>query len=240
GNGGMTTTTTTVTLVACPDCVPNCALCPAISASCPDVVDPGVPITFTASGTGVEPIVYSWTVSAGVITSGQGTASITVNTDGLGGQNVTATVQIKGLDPACPGTSSCTTSVRPQIVDYLKFDEYGNIRFSDEKARLDNFGIQLQNEPASVGYIVTSGSCEGEGMTRGNRARDYLVKTRGLNADRVTVIDGACGPALMVDLWILPQGVSPPTTDLSQPVSPCPPCKRKQKPRLGTRRKGKE
>jgi hypothetical protein len=106
--------------------------------------------------------------------------------------------------------------VRPQIVDYLKFDEYGNIRFSDEKARLDNFGIQLQNEPASVGYIVTSGSCEEEGMTRGNRARDYLVKTRGLNADRVTVIDGACGSALMVDLWILPQGVPPPTTDLSQ------------------------
>jgi len=199
-----------------------------------------MPITFTASGTGVEPIVYSWTVSAGIITSGEGTASITVNTDGLAGQNVTATVRVRGLDPACPGTSSCTTSVRPQIVDYRKFDEYGTIRFSDEKARLDNFEIQLQNEPAAVGYIVTSGSCDGEGRARGNRARDYVVKTRGLNARRLTVIDGACGPVLMVDLWILPQGVSPPTTDLLHAVSPCPPCKRTQEPRLGTRRKGNQ
>ena len=31
----------------------------------------------------------------------------------------------------------------------MKFDEYGNIRFNDEKARLDNYAIQLQNEPGS-------------------------------------------------------------------------------------------
>jgi hypothetical protein len=237
----MTTTTTTVTLVACPDCVPGCVLCPAIVTSCPDVVDHGVPLTFVAGGLStLPPIIYKWTVSAGTITSGQGTSVITVSTDGLGGQEVTATVQVSGLDAACPKTSSCTTSVRPQIVDYRKFDEYGNIRFNDEKARLDNFAIQVQNEPAALGYIVASGSCEGEGRARGNRARDYLVRTRGLNADRVTVIDGACGPALMVDLWILPQGVPPPTTDVFQAVSPCPPCKRTQEPRLGTRRKGKE
>lgn len=240
GNGGMTTTTTAVTLVACPDCGPLCFLCPVISTSCPDAVDQGMPITFTTSGTGLQPIVYSWTVSAGTITSGQGTASVTVNTDGLGGQNVTATVQVSGLDPACPNQSSCTTPVRPLGVHFRKFDEYGNIRFNDEKARLDNLAIQFQNEPAALGYIVAFGSCDGEGTALGNRARDYLVKQRGLNTGRLTVIDGACGPAPMVELWILPQGVSPPTTDLFQAVSPCPPCKKTQGPRLGKRRRGKE
>ena len=52
-----------------------------------------------------------------------------------------------------------------------KFDEYGNIRFNDEKARLDNFAIQLQNEPTSQGYIIGYGSCDAEGSTRANRAK---------------------------------------------------------------------
>ena len=33
------------------------------------------------------------------------------------------------------------------------FDEYGDIRFEDEKARLDNFAIQLSNYEAATGYI---------------------------------------------------------------------------------------
>ena len=36
--------------------------------------------------------------------------------------------------------------------DAMKFDEYGNIKFNDEKARLDNYAIQLQNEPGAQGY----------------------------------------------------------------------------------------
>ena len=36
----------------------------------------------------------------------------------------------------------------------LGLDGYGNIRFLDEKARLDNFAIQLQNEPKTQGYII--------------------------------------------------------------------------------------
>jgi hypothetical protein len=36
----------------------------------------------------------------------------------------------------------------------LPFDTYGNIRFSDEKARLDNFAIQLQNQEDAHGQII--------------------------------------------------------------------------------------
>jgi hypothetical protein len=112
GLGGITNAMTTVTLVACPDCVPACALCPSTSTSCPDAVDQGMPITFTAGGSlgSLQAISYKWTVSVGTITSGQGTSAITVSTDGLGGQNVTATVHVSGLDPACPNQSSCTTA----------------------------------------------------------------------------------------------------------------------------------
>jgi hypothetical protein len=229
GCGCITAATTTVTIASCPDCVPD-IVCPAPAASCPDAVDQGTPITFTVGGNlTATPAIsgYNWTVSAGTITSGQGTPSITVSTDNLAGQSVTATVELAGVDPSCPRTASCTTSVRPLPAKARLFDEYGNIRFNDEKARLDNYAIQLQNEPTAQGYIIAYGSCDGEGQTRGNRAKDYLVNTRGIDAGRLVVVDGGCMPELKVQLWIVPQGATPPTPDTTGAVSPCPDCKKK-------------
>jgi len=218
-------------------------VCPPITSSCPDSVDQGQPITFTANvGNGTPPASsYNWTVSAGTITSGQGSTSITVSTDNLGGQNVTATLDVAGLDPSCPHTTSCTTAVKGPPARPRKFDEYGNIRFNDEKARLDNFAIQLQNEPTSQGYIIGYGSCDAEGLTRANRAKDYLVNTRGIDASRLVTVDAGCLPELQVQLWLVPQGATPPTGDATGVVSPCPDCKKKPATRRrGGRRRGEE
>jgi hypothetical protein len=88
-----------------------CVLCPAITASCPDSVEAGHLATFTVSGADAEKLTYNWTVDQGRITSGQGTRSINVDTTKLAGKTVTATVEIGGIDPACPRTSSCTAQV---------------------------------------------------------------------------------------------------------------------------------
>jgi hypothetical protein len=157
---------------------------------------------------------YNWSVSAGTISSGQGTSVITVDTAGVGGQTVTATVELGGVDPACSRTASCTTSVRPTIVPPRKFDEYGNIRFNDEKARLDNYAIQLQNEPGSQGYIIAYGGrrgVAGEAQARADRAKNYLVNTRGLEAGRLVTVDGGYREDLTVELWIVPTGANPPS-----------------------------
>jgi hypothetical protein len=122
-----------------------------------------------------------------------------------------------------------------------KFDEYGNIRFNDEKARLDNYAIQLQNEPTAQGYIIGYGSCDAEGQTRANRAKDYLVNTRGIDASRLTVVDGGCMPELKVELWIRPSGATEPAADTAGSVSPCPDCKKKPTRRgRGRGRRGEE
>jgi hypothetical protein len=208
--------------------------------SCPSEVDAGQPVTFTASvtGEGAPTPTYNWSVSAGTISSGQGTSTITVDTTGAGGQSITATVTIGGLDPTCNGTASCTTSVKPPIPPAQKFDEYGNIRFNDEKARLDNYAIQLQNAPGSSGTIIVYGSCEGEAQQRGDRAKDYLVNTRGIEAGRITVVDGGCRSDLLVQLWIVPQGATAPAPDTAGAISPCPACKkgRGTRPPRGRRR----
>jgi hypothetical protein len=238
GCGCLTSSSTSVTIAECSDCKPV-LVCPTVTVTCSDAVDDGTPATFTANfGQGTPSVseTYNWTVSAGTITSGQGTSSITVDTKGLGGQSVTATVDIGGVDPTCGHTASCTTPVR-NVAVARKFDEYGNIRFNDEKARLDNFAIQLQNEPTAQGYIVAYGSCDTEGMTRGNRAKDYLVNTRGIDSGRIVVVDGGCMPELKVELWIVPSGATAPAPETAGAVSPCPDCKKKptRRPRRGRR-----
>ena len=225
GNQHTANATTTVTVANCTDCKPPC---PTVSVSCPTDVEDGAPITFTASvgDAGNLSLTYNWSVSAGTISSGQGTSSITVDTKGVGGSTVTATVELGGVDPICSRTASCSTAVKTVVPNLpRKFDEYGNIRFNDEKARLDNYAIELQNDPGATATIIAYGSCEGEGQARADRAQNYLVNTRGIDAGRITTVDGGCREDLTVQLWVVPTGASAPAAGESS-VTPCPECKR--------------
>ena len=56
---------------------------------------------------------------------------------------------------------------------------YDNICWEDEKSRLDNFAIQLQNQPDVKGYIIVYAgkeSCAVEAQTRALRAKNWLVE----------------------------------------------------------------
>ncbi len=227
GNSHTANASTTVTVAECTGCI---APCPQVSVSCPADVPEGTPITFTANvqggDTSVSPT-YNWSVSAGTITSGQGTTTITVDTANLGGQTVTATVDTGGFAPACSTSASCSTQVQtPTIINPIKFDEYGNIRFNDEKARLDNYAIQLQNDPGAEGYIIAYGTCTGEGQTRADRAKNYLVSNRGIDAARIVTVDGGCRADLTVELWVVPTSAVKPAASMDAAVSPCPECRR--------------
>src|SRR5207253_7135758 len=100
-------------------------------------------------------VTYNWTLSSGTITSGQGTPTIIVDTTGLD-DNVTATIEIGGLPSECDRTRNCSFLAAPirDPISSMKFDEYSDLKFNDEKARLDNFAIQLQQQPGSQGYYV--------------------------------------------------------------------------------------
>jgi hypothetical protein len=217
GCGCIAFTSTTVTVERC-NCVPAPRpTCPTVSVSCPDTAKSGNPVTFTANVSGGDTNVtptFNWTVSAGSISSGQGTSSITVDTTGLaGGTTVTATVDVGGYDRSCSASSSCTTSLVREVVPH-KVDEYGNIRFNDEKARLDNYAIELQNDPTAQGYLICYGGRRGrtgEAQRRCDRAKDYLVNTRGISGDRIVTVDGGYKEELTVELWVVPSGANPPT-----------------------------
>jgi hypothetical protein len=203
----------TSTKVVVRNCPPPRPVCPNVSIYCPDVQQAGTPVTFTASVSGGTPgvtPVYNWKVSAGQILSGQGSPTITVDTAGLAGQPITATVEVEGYNLDCRAT--CQASV-PAPIKPTKFDEIGEIKRDDEKARLDVFAIELQNSPGAQGYIIGYGGRSkrfGTGQQRAQRARDYVVTTRGIDASRVVTIDGGTRETGSTQLWIVPAGAAPP------------------------------
>ncbi len=127
-------------------------VCPAIEISCPTNVAIDQPLTFTSRYSGGVPAnvtpVYNWTVSAGTIIEGQGTDTIKVDTKGLAGETVRASLSMGGYNLEC--AADCAVSIPLPKRESRMFDDYLNIARNDEKARLDNFGIELQNDPTAT------------------------------------------------------------------------------------------
>jgi hypothetical protein len=89
---------------------------------------------------------------------------------------------------AAPCTRADVPGARRGPVGQRLFDQYGRIKWEDEQARLDNFAIQLMNEPDLIGYIfVYDGNdiCAGEAQARAMRAKRYVVEHRGVKWNRV-------------------------------------------------------
>lgn len=202
------------TSIVVAECPPPRPVCPTVNISCPDSVTEGAPVTFTANvtgGTGKITPTYNWTISAGRITSGQGTLSITVDTTGMAGQTIRADLDVAGFGMPCP--ASCSVSI-PTVIKSRKFDEYYDIARNDEKARLDNYAIQLQSEPGSQGYVIVYPSRTAkpnDAQARAKRISDYLVTARGIDASRFTITMGPPREGWVVELWIAPAGATPPT-----------------------------
>jgi hypothetical protein len=192
--------------------------CPVVTVECPtNILGPGEPFTITANVTDIDPslnLIYNWSVSAGTITGGQGTPTITLDTTGISGQTMTATVEVTGLDATCANTASCTrTHISDPAPMSRRFDKFGDLAFADEKKRLDYFAERLQNEPDSTASILVygkQGARTPEAQARADRAKDYLVNKRGIAAERITTIDGGLRPRLQIELWLTPQGGTAP------------------------------
>jgi hypothetical protein len=202
-----------VIVTECPAPPPE-IVCPNVTVSCPDAASENAPATFTATisggSAGITPT-YNWTVSAGRIISGQGTPTISVDTTGLAGQSIRANLDVGGYGMRCP--ASCATSI-PIVNKRQKFDEYYDIARNDEKARLDNYAIQLQSEPSSQAYVIVYPSRRArsnDAQARGQRISDYLVNSRGIDSHRVVITMGAPREDWLVELWIVPEGAPPPT-----------------------------
>jgi len=218
--------------------------CPyPVNVTAPATVNDGDIVTFTADVgyQGQSALNYTWTVSppAARILSGVGTPTITVDSSGLGNRRVTAILVVDdgSGDRSCRQTAQASTGISalPNITPPKRFDEFPSVAFDDDKARLDNLAIELQNNPGATGYVVAYGgrnSRAGEADRMGRRAVEYLSTTRGISRDRIIFINGGYREANSFELWIVPQGAEPPrpTPTLSpEQVRPAPASRRNRR-----------
>jgi PEGA domain-containing protein len=217
--------------------------CPfPLNVSAPKQVTEGEIITYTAdvSYTGNAPLKYTWKVtpSSAKVISGLGTATLNVDSTGLGGQRITATLVADdgSADPACVQTVQTVSMVAPiekKVIVAREFDECNNCTFDDQKARLDNLAVELQNDPSTRGYILAYGgrmSPIGQVEKLMSRARDYLVTQRGIDASRLVVVNGGFREQDSVELWLVPSGAAAPQPTPTVQAGEVNPGKKRRKP----------
>lgn len=191
-------------------------------------VKPGEPLSFTANASspdaGVKISSINWTVSAGTITSGQGTPQISVNTEGTSG-SVTATAQAtddRGLAASCSATSSVEAPSPPQTPrpEASKCNEitFGRnpakpARVDNEaKAILDDCALRLQRDADSKAVIVgyyDPNEKNGQRLAqeRAVNTKEYLVKEKQIDASRIELRTGTAG-GKRAEIWIVPPGAT--------------------------------
>jgi hypothetical protein len=234
GGGSTSPVAATAAAAAQPQAAPVSAeQCPTVTVSCPDEAVENIQdaLTFTANVSGGDPNVtptFNWTVSAGMISSGQGTSSIKVDTTGIGGQTVTATVDVGGFPRECSTSNSCTTNVAKKGAPPVKFGEYVTIDLSANKAQLDKFVLALQRDPGAQGYLIAYGgrtSRPEDAQKAADNATDYTINTLKMDGARTLSGVGGYRERPTVELWIAPAGATPPLatpTVLPKDVKPAP------------------
>jgi len=197
--------------------------CPfPVNVSAPKTVAEGEIITYTADVAygGTSGLSYHWTISpaSARIMSGAGSPTITIDSTGLGSQRVIATLTVDdgSADPMCRQTAQAISMIAPEEKKSIvarEFDECDHCTFDDQKARLDNLAVELQNDQTATGYIIAYGgrtSPIGQVEVLMARARDYLIKQRGIDASRVVVVNGGFREDDSVELWVVPSGAPTP------------------------------
>lgn len=198
--------------------------CPfPVNISAPQNVAEGEIITFAADVTytgDTKGMRYNWVLSPATarIMSGAGSPTISVDSTGLGGQRVIATLAVDNgtSDPACAQTAQAVAVVAPiekKVLVAREFDECDNCTFDDQKARLDNLAVELQNDPTVYAHIIAYGgrtSPIGQVERLMTRARDYLMNERGIDGSRIVVVNGGFREGDSVELWIVPAGATAP------------------------------
>jgi hypothetical protein len=96
-----------------------------------------------------------------------------------------------------------------------RIDEYGRLGHCDWTARLDNFAIELMNDPTVRGYIVSYNPSDRHSYASWQlkTSRYYLTGSRGIDSLRLVVVEGGVREDLkegLTELWVVPEGAEPP------------------------------
>jgi hypothetical protein len=89
-----------------------------------------------------------------------------------------------------------------------RFREYGNVRWSDERAVLDHLADSFRRSRNQVIYfLIYAGQrpCKNEARLRALRAKKYLVQRHKIPKPDIVWKDGGFRSDLSVEIWLLPK-----------------------------------
>lgn len=90
------------------------------------------------------------------------------------------------------------------ILHSRKLDEFYGSNWESAMARLDNLALDMQDNPTEIGVIIVYGGQHGrrgEAQAWGACVKGYLVGRRGIEANRIVMINGGYREELTVELW---------------------------------------
>jgi hypothetical protein len=115
---------------------------------------------------------------------------------------------------------SVPTDVTPEekIVEPTPFtcDQFEPRNRDQDKARLDNCVIQVQNTPDAQMYVIIYPGTDRASVSRNTYNRvskfylDYMVRTRNMDPARIRMVQGGNRQKTTVVIWVVPPGAKPP------------------------------
>jgi hypothetical protein len=91
-------------------------------------------------------------------------------------------------------------------VESRKIDEINNYNWEELMLRLDFCAVLLQNEAAASAYIIVYDgrrSMRGEVQGWMHCIKNYLVELRGLDSDRIRIVNGGYRRTKTVEMWLV-------------------------------------
>jgi hypothetical protein len=191
------------------------------SVGCPDeIVVAGQSVTIAAKfedGKTGELYIpsYNWSVSQGIISSGQGTPSITIE---IGRENVGQVIVT--LDrvfneahfPGVQQSANCTVAIAP-LPQARMVDEFRTAGSNCEEgfARLDAFFTEISSNPADEALIVLYGDIADAGAARRRekQLRNHF-RFRNFDRSRIRFYVGGPRPNGTTQFWLVPPGADQP------------------------------
>ena len=204
----------TVSIPAVPQLLQGAAACPRVEvrANTAPVVRDGDTVGFSVNLNGGDPNVqpmFSWTISSGVLKSGQGTRSIEVDSTGAGNDRlIIADLWIGGFPAECSIQGRAGVSVAGPAT---KRDEFGDLAEEKEKERLTSFfeGLSPTHDQAYIIAYAGRNNVRGYARTVLPRMRAAVIAA-GMPSDKVATMDGGFREQPAVELWAVPVGAAPP------------------------------
>jgi hypothetical protein len=195
----------------------------ATPAPCPTIsiqrqagrqVRDGDSISFTVNIVGGDPKVVPmiiWSTPGGVITQGQNTRRIVVDTTGAGRapeRDVRAEVWVGGYAPECLLQASTSVTVIPPAAKLVEFGAVDDETLKNHLSSISNYMSQSPDSLLVIGYAGRN-SVRGFTLNWLRSTRQSLL-TAGVPPRRLGFTDGGFREEPFFEFWIVPRGAEPP------------------------------